>query len=119
MKTLKETVKILLDEAGTDVINGFFNSEAPEINKWTDEGSDEEIFVNMGKELNIEYTYEDSYGGEGEGETYWSVYKFTKGIESVYVEFNGSYQSYDGSTFDEWYFVEPKVVLVTQFFKLK
>lgn len=119
MKTLKETVQILLDEAETDVINGFFQSDTPEINKWTEEGSDTEAFVNTAKGFNIEYEHIDNHGGEGEGEAYWSVYKFTHGTESVYVKFNGSYQSYHGSDYDEWFFVDPKVVEVTQFFRAK
>ena len=119
MKTLKETVQVLLDEAGSDVVFGFFQSDEPEINKWTEEGSETEVFVNKAKGLNIEYEQAASHGGEGEGEDYWSVYKFTQGTESVYVKFSGSYQSYSGSDYDEWFFVDPKVVEVTQFFRAK
>ena len=116
--SLKDKVQVLLDTAGSYVLGSFFGSDAPEINKWTDDGSETEVFVNTTKGLNIEYTHVDNYGGEGEGEDYWSVYKFTHGIESVYVKFSGSYQSYNGSDYDEWFFVDPKVVEVTQFFRV-
>ena len=117
--TLKEKLQVLLDTAGSDVIESFFGSDAPVIDKWTDEGSETELFVNTAKGLNIEYEYVTCHGGEGEGEDYWSVFKFTQGAESVYVKFSGSYQSYSGSDYDEWFFVDPKVVEVTQFFRAK
>jgi hypothetical protein len=67
----------------------------------------------------IECKLEDHHGGEGEGEDYWTVWQFTRqGEEAVYVEFQGYYYSYDGSTFQEWFFVEPREVLVTQYFRI-
>ena len=115
--SLKDKVQVLLDTAGSYVLGSFFGSDAPEINKWTDDGSETEVFVNTTKGLNIEYTHVDNYG-EGEGEHYWSVYKFTHGTDTVYVKFSGSYHSYSGSNYDEWFFVVPKVVEVTQFFRV-
>ena len=116
--SLKDKVQVLLDTAGSYVLGSFFGSDAPEINKWTDDGSETEVFVNTTKGLNIEYTHVDNYGGEGEGEDYWSVYKFTHGTDIVYVKFSGSYHSYSGSDYDEWFFVVPKAVEVTQFFRV-
>ena len=116
--SLKDKVQVLLDTAGSYVLGSFFGSDAPEINKWTDDGSETEVFVNTTKGLNIEYTHVDNYGGEGEGEDYWSVYKFTHGTDIVYVKFSGSYHSYSGSDYDEWFFVGPKAVEVTQFFRV-
>ena len=58
-------------------------------------------------------------GGEGQGEDYWTVYKFTDGTGEVFVQFDGYYMSYDGSTFNEFFFVTPKEVMVTQYFKDK
>lgn len=49
----------------------------------------------------------DSYGGEGEGEQYWAVYEFSLRDETVYVQFDGFYSSYNGAEFQEWFFVEP------------
>lgn len=116
--SLKDKVQVLLDTAGSDVLNSFFGSDTPEINKWTDEGSGTEVFVNKAKGLNIDYEHVDKHGGEGAGEDYWSVYKFTHGTDIVYVKFSGSYQSYSGSDYDEWFFVVPKIEL-TQFFILE
>jgi len=65
----------------------------------------------------IDTELEHHHGGEGEGENYYAVYKFTrKGEDPVYVQFQGWYRSYDGSTYDSWFFVEPREVLVTQYF---
>lgn len=113
--SLKDKVQVLLDTAGSEVLLSFFLSETPEINSWTDETDVTDVFVNRTKGLNIDYEHVDNYGGEGEGEDYWSVYKFTHGTDIVYVKFSGSYQSYSGSDYDEWFFVVPKIEL-TQFF---
>jgi hypothetical protein len=116
--TLQDKVQVLLDTAGSEVLNTFFGSDTPEINQWTDEGSETEVFVRTCEGLNIQYEFVDNHGGEGEGEEYWSVFKFTQESASVYAQFNGSYQSYDGADFDEFFFVKPKAVVVTQFFRL-
>lgn len=61
----------------------------------------------------------DSYGGEGKGEDYWIVYKFVSvNNEVAYVKFNGYYYSYDGANYNNWFFVEPKQVMVTRYFKV-
>jgi hypothetical protein len=53
------------------------------------------------------------YGGEGMGDNYYSVYSFTKDNETVYVKFQGWYESYVGAGFSEWFFVEPKEKTIT------
>lgn len=57
----------------------------------------------------------EQHGGEGEGDQYWSVWKFFKGSESVYYKFNGWYASYNGAEFTEVFRVHPKQVMVTQY----
>lgn len=42
----------------------------------------------------------DSYGGEGQGERWWSVKHFTD--HDVYIRVDGYYSSYEGVTFDGW-----------------
>ena len=64
---------------------------------------------------NIYAEYIDSYGGEGKGSDYWSVYKFIKGEEEAIVKFSGYYQSYCGAEFEEWGFVKPEQVTITVF----
>jgi len=108
---LKEEVQTLLDEADSDILRDFFNSDAPSKDcRYVYISDCAESFLQKELELSINHAHVDSFGGEGEGERFWSVYKFTKGNESVYVKFDGSYQSYNGSEYDEFYFVEPKEV---------
>ncbi len=67
------------------------------------------------KSNNIEVEFITNFGGEGEGRDYYSVYKFTKDSETIYVKFQGYYQSYDGSEYERFYFVEPKETTVIVF----
>lgn len=67
---------------------------------------------------NVKMKEEDNYGGEGQGESYWRVNSFEKDGEKLYVKFDGSYYSYDGSTYDSWFFVEPREVIVTQYVRI-
>jgi len=106
---LKEQVAVLLAEADSEILRDFFNSDAPSEGCGYNSDSTEE-FLQKENTLGISHNHVDSFGGEGEGEMYWSVYKFTKGTEAVYVKFNGSYQSYNGSEYDKFFFVEPKEV---------
>jgi hypothetical protein len=116
MNNLKEKVQALLAVTPPDVINNFFQSEISEETKW----DDEEITQSRAEfaEAGITFKHEDNFGGEGMGDTYWSVYSFTDKTDKVYVKFNGWYQSYNGSEFSEFFFVEPKEVKVTKYFKV-
>ena len=71
---------------------------------WEDLGYD---CVNW-KELNLgDVKCVDSYGGEGQGETYYKVYHFKN--HDVYIRIDGFYQSYNGAEFDNPpYEVKPK-----------
>jgi len=115
----KDIVDALLSEAGSDVERAFFNSDTPKINQWTKEDDEEDTSVKTAEEQSITYAYVDSYGGEGQGDEYWSVYEFTLDEEKVYVKFNGYYQSYNGSEYDAYFFVEPKEKVVTEYVKVK
>lgn len=48
-------------------------------------------------DMGFQFFEEDHYGGEGQGETYWSVIKVTKGDEIAYIQFSGWYASFSGS----------------------
>ena len=68
----------------------------------------------------------DSYGGEGQGETYYSVVKITRedGSDETFMKTEGFYTSYDGvdfyGGFDKCCFlVEPVQVLKTEFKRIK
>ena len=117
--TLKDKVKALLSEADGVVLSSwFFYSEADcddfSVKSTYVEGTEE--FGLACKEAGIRFENEDSYGGEGQGDQYWSVYSFTDGKDVVYVKFDGYYASYVGSEYSDWFFVEPKQVQVTQYF---
>ena len=61
----------------------------------------------------------EHYGGEGEGELYYTVYRFDNGNLSLYVRFNGWYQSYEGSEYDSHEEVVPVQETVTVFKPVK
>lgn len=42
----------------------------------------------------------DQYGGEGQGDTWWSIKYFPK--HNVYIKVSGWYQSYNGTDFGDW-----------------
>ena len=55
----------------------------------------------------------DQYGGEGQGETWYSVKLFKD--HGVYIRIDGYYESYNGVEFDQGYgeVVEPKQKTIT------
>jgi len=118
-QTLKQLVAAILAEADSDIINNFFESEMSD--EYNSDYDSEEFtsFLDELAENKISFEHMDNHGGEGEGEDYWSVYKFTKGTDGVFVKFSGWYQSYNGSEFTEFFFVTPKEVMVTQYFKVE
>lgn len=65
--------------------------------------------------LSINYEEEEAYGGEDCGSEYYFIYSFTRGDEKVYCKWEGYYQSYVGSEFESWYFVEPFPTQVIEF----
>ena len=119
-QSLKGAVTQILNNANSEVINYcFFSEEGIELynGKFYYEG--QEDTYNALQEAGITTECADAYGGEGPGEDCWTVYKFSKGNESVYVQFDGWYASYNGSEFTEWFFVEPKEVKVVRFCRCK
>lgn len=121
MSDFKVTIKNIFNDADEqEVIYQFFWSEVREDtaeSKYTDDVL-RDFLYNLQKQ-GIVYKHEDNHGGEGEGEDYWSVYSFTKGGETVYIQFQGWYASYNGSDFTEWFFVEPQEVKVIRYSKVK
>ena len=119
---LKSRVEQLLDAAKDcyDTISEFFHGDMQQTpSSWMLErrSSYEEQFqfLDFVCELGLTFEFEDRYGGEGQGDEYWSVYKFSDGDEVVYVKFDGWYASYNGSEFNEWYWVEPQEKVITVF----
>lgn len=61
----------------------------------------------------------DSYGGEGQGEMYYNLYKVTDPSGNYcFVKFDGSYYSYDGANYDRYFQVIGKKVEVVQYFEV-
>lgn len=56
----------------------------------------------------------EAYGGEGQGEQYWFVFKLVTDPQERYFKADGYYASYDGGYYDDLYEVFPKQVTVTQ-----
>lgn len=117
---LKHLVEQLLDAAkdDRDTISEFFHGDilqTPPDGMLERRDSYKEYFqfLDFVSELDLTFEFEDRYGGEGQGDEYWSVYKFSRGDEDVYVKFDGWYASYNGAEFDEWYFVEPQEKVIT------
>lgn len=111
--SLKQKVTDLLNEADSDIINEFFHSELTENTRWdSDEVTD---FRKKLSDVGVRFEHVDNYGGEEMGREYWSVYAFHDEAHVVYVKFDGWYESYNGSEYEEWFFVEPRQVQVTEF----
>jgi hypothetical protein len=118
---LKQFVENLLRDAidhgdliHESLFHSGYNSEPSE---W--DSDEEKEFRAALTEAGVVCRHEDNYGGEGQGDDYWSVYSFTRGDEKVYVKFDGWYASYNGAEFNEWFFVEPKEKVITVFDRVK
>lgn len=113
---LKDKIVALLAEADNSVLTDFFNCEfqvEPEC--WDSEEITE--FRNLLLNAGISFEEVDRYGGEDQGSDYWSVYSFTDGMEVVFIQFQGWYASYEGSTYEEFYEVTPVEKTITVFEK--
>ena len=105
--SLKDSIKEFLDSTShSDLESAFFHEEIDCGYSDNDELGDEL------RNKSIAFECVEQHGGEGEGENFYTVYKFTKGDETVFVKFQGWYQSYNGSEMTGWAFVTPKTVEV-------
>lgn len=111
--SLKQKVTDLLNEADSDIIQEFFHSEISD--NITGDSEEIEDFRKKLSDVGIRFEHVDNYGGEEQGRDYWSIYAFHDEAHVVYVKFDGWYASYHGSEYEEWFFVEPRQVQVTQF----
>lgn len=71
-----------------------------------DEEIEEEGVADKIKAVVGEFEMVDSYGGEGEGETWYQVVHLKN--DDIYVKLDASYQSYDGVDFDSAEILEVK-----------
>lgn len=112
--SLKIEIENMLDAANSEVLSDFFLSEISDSDNKYCFGETNEFLTEIYSK-NIKHKFVDSFGGEGQGDSFWSVYSFTKDDETVYVKFDGWYQSYNGAEYDSWFFVKPVQVTVTQY----
>lgn len=110
-----------LNEIVTKLVNGFNRKTNAYFMKGdfrSKYDSDDELKSEIAS-LGLDVTLVGQYGGEDMGSAYWSVYKFYLDNETVFVKFNGFYQSYNGAEFTEWFFVEPKEKVVIEYVPVK
>lgn len=67
------------------------------------------------EDIDFSINFVDSYSGEDMGSEYWTVYKFTKDGEELYVKFSGWCQPYEGAEYEGFSFVQPKEKVVTYY----
>lgn len=116
-KELKAKVNELLssDEFEDAVRASMFNREDIR-GSWYEKNGTPEFLLGVQLDLaGIQEKLEEHHGGEGEGDSYWKVWSFTRGGDKVFVKFDGSYVSYDGSTYDAWFFVEPEEYVAVRY----
>lgn len=113
---LNDKIVALLAEADRDVLSDFFNCEfQAEPWEWDSEGI--KAFRKLLSDAGISFQFVDRYGGEDQGSDYWSVYSFSDGMQVVFIQFQGWYASYEGSTYEEFYEVQPVEKTITVFEK--
>ena len=102
---LKDKIVGLLTELDEDVLQEFFNCEF-QSEPWAWDSDEVKAFRQVLTDNSITFGMIDCYGGEGQGDDYWSVYEFTDGTQIVLIKFDGWYASYQGSTYNEFYEVK-------------
>ncbi len=112
---LKDKIVALLAEADRDVITEFFHGEVNERTCW--DSSEIAEFRKLLSDSSITFEFVARYGGEDQGSDYWSVYSFSDGMQVVFIQFQGWYASYDGSTYEEFFEVTPVEKTITVFEK--
>jgi hypothetical protein len=87
----------------------------PEIKEWMAKYDYLADLFKSWKNMATDFELVASHGGEGQGDEYWSVYKFTDNVsgEQVFIKFDGWYQSYNGAEYEGLSVVQPKEKLVT------
>lgn len=93
-----------------------------DLEEWIDLGpenlvDDEDMFDEDDEPVSIpdgwSKTAVEHYGGEGQGDVYYTVWGFTKGDDIVYVQFDGFYSSYDGVEYERYEIVQPEQQTIT------
>lgn len=112
----KDEIAALLAEVDREVLTEFFNCEF-QVKEWNYDSEEVKSFRNLLKDQGVTFDLVDRYGGEDQGSDYWSVYSFSDGMQVVFIQFQGWYASYEGSTYEEFYEVQPVEKTITVFEK--
>lgn len=114
-----KVAELLNSDDFEEVVHGaMFNGEGLR-GSWYEKNGTPEYLLSVQLDLaRIQEKLEEHHGGEGEGDSYWAVWSFTLGGDKVFVKFDGSYVSYDGSTYDSWFFVEPEEYVAVRYKKV-
>ena len=122
---LKEAAKILAEIADKNGVQDDYDYNQEELTRKILDGSDlySDITSYFTGELDdtvhVVVTSESSRGSEGDGADMYRTFKIKTEQEEVYVEFSGRYSSWDSSSYDDFYFVQPEQVMVTQYKRIK
>lgn len=107
---LPNELKVLCDKNGKNFFHAYDTTSLS--NNIPDEYDD----LDEGEKLMPEgWTWQgvQHFGGEGMGDEYYNVVKFVKGDDFIFVKFDGYYESYNGSEYQEYCVVTPKEVTST------
>lgn len=103
-----------LNEADSGVRSGyFFYGEAKDNRDTTRYYDGVKEFNKILQSHGIDFEQKDQFGGEGQGEDYYSVYRFFTAEDECYIKFGGWYQSYSGADYSEFFVVKPVERMVT------
>ena len=104
MSNLKQTV--------TD----FLNDNRRIAEELMQEGDYQSKWGDWENSLPFQFKCVDSFGGEGQGDEYWTVIEVrdpTNQDETLLVKLYGWYASYNGSEYEGWQFVTPRQKTIT------
>ena len=118
---LKEAAQILAEIADKNGVQDDYDYNVEELTRIILDCSDlySDITSYFTGELDgtvhVVVTSESSRGSEGDGAEMFRTFKIKTEQEECYVEFSGRYSSWDSSSYDDFYFVQPEEVMVTQY----
>lgn len=100
----------------TDIAESAMHEELTDYFLWKkDDGYVSSAFELWADPQNIKASLAESVGGEGQGSTYYAVYKFAQGDDVAFFKFHGWYASYDGANYLDFQQVHPKEVTKVEY----
>lgn len=125
LKALAEGIILNATDGCSELFNdmGYYEEDLDELEVETIVEELEEVCGEIGyckfKNESSNYSIEiaESRGGEGDGAQMFCTIKFTRKSDNIvgYLEFSGRYSSWDSSSYDSCYVVEPEEVVVTKY----